>query len=354
MALWPTKKGQDESPDMPSADNPHEEAGQLQQLTRRLGELGQLLDQANEQVAAYLLRRESTAAAGNAQNSPAAALTERLDALAEKIDQLGTAAGETPVASPASAVAVKEDIEAALRPLREKTEEIEKTLKSLGRRPDPEPSQQVLSSALGQINDGINAHHQTVAGVINQVRQQLDQVRLQLDGGIRHIAELLRPPEPEEEPDTSPAGSNDWQRAILGSQLAGVSELAYQRQQLLDGVLAGEKAARALVGQLLVFRSAAAEKMPPLLKEIGEAYYRWQPKAESGSNPMEEALAAWLKKTCDEAGIGNTIELVHPGERFDSTRHTASQRGVEITQVLGWIVLRDNGRVYTKAAVAVR
>jgi len=354
MALWPTKRVQDESPDMPSADKLNEETGQLQQLTRRLGELGQLLDQANEQVAAYLLRRESTAAAGNVENSPTTALTERLDALAEKIDQLGSVGGETPAASPRAAAAVKEDIEAALRPLREKTEEIEKAVKSLGRRPDAEPSQAALAPVLGQINDGINAHHEAVAGVINQVRQQLDQVCRQLDGGIRHIAELLRPPEPEEEPDTSPAGNSDWQRAILGKQLAGVSELAYQRQQLLDGVLAGEKAACALVGQLLVFRSAAAEKMPPLLKEIGEAYYRWQPKAEPGSNPMEEALAGWLKRTCDEAGIGNTIELVHPGERFDSTRHTASQRGVEITQVLGWIVLRDNGRVYTKAAVAAR
>ena len=52
--------------------------------------------------------------------------------------------------------------------------------------------------------------------------------------------------------------------------------------------------------------------------------------------------------------MSNTIELVHPGERFDSTRHNASQRGVEITQVLGWIVLRDNGKVYTKASVAVK
>jgi len=71
---------------------------------------------------------------------------------------------------------------------------------------------------------------------------------------------------------------------------------------------------------------------------------------------METALAAWLKETCAEAGIANIIELGNPGERFDSTRHTASTRGggVEITEVLGWIVLRDNGKVYTKATVAVR
>ena len=52
--------------------------------------------------------------------------------------------------------------------------------------------------------------------------------------------------------------------------------------------------------------------------------------------------------------MSNTIELVHPGQRFDSMRHNAAERGVEITQVFGWIVLRDNGKVYTKASVAVK
>ena len=96
------------------------------------------------------------------------------------------------------------------------------------------------------------------------------------------------------------------------------------------------------------------DKMPPLLKDIGEAYYRWQPKSRPGSDRMEEALVAWLKETMQDAGIANTIEVVQPGERFDSTRHTASTRGVEITEVHGWVVLRDNGKVYTKASVAVR
>ena len=35
--------------------------------------------------------------------------------------------------------------------------------------------------------------------------------------------------------------------------------------------------------------------MAPLLKEIGEAYYRWQPKQPPGSSPMEVALVQWLK-----------------------------------------------------------
>ena len=110
---------------------------------------------------------------------------------------------------------------------------------------------------------------------------------------------------------------------------------------------------RAIAAGLACFQSASAERLPKLLKEIGEAYYAWQPKRVPGANPLEEALTAWLQRTCEAAGIANTIELVHPGERFDATRHNASSRGVEIAEVYGWIVLRDNGKVYTKANVAV-
>ena len=119
-------------------------------------------------------------------------------------------------------------------------------------------------------------------------------------------------------------------------------------------MLEGNAGACALAGQLLVFQSAPPERLPQLLKDVGEAFYRWQPKKTPGTNPMEEAVVAWLQRSCENAGINNTIEPVHPGERFDSTRHNATSRGVEITEVRGWIVLRDNGRVYTKATVAVR
>ena len=148
--------------------------------------------------------------------------------------------------------------------------------------------------------------------------------------------------------------AGDWQEAILGRELAEQPGLDRQRQRLLSGFLQGEPAACALIGQLLVFRSSPAEKMPTLLKEIGEAYYRFNPRTSSRPDEMENTLVAWLQHACEQAGMSNTIELVHPGQRFDSMRHNASERGVEITQVFGWIVLRDNGKVYTKAAVAVK
>jgi hypothetical protein len=179
-------------------------------------------------------------------------------------------------------------------------------------------------------------------------------VQTQLDGGFQEIARLLCPPEPVAEPQPAPRVTGDWERAIVGPGLAANAGLAFQRQQLVTGVLDGDAGACALAGQLLVFQSAPAERLPQLLKDIGEAYYRWQPKTRAASNPMEEALVAWLRQCCDLAGISNTIELVHPGERFDAARHNAASRGVEITAVHGWIVLRDNGKVYMKAAVDVR
>jgi hypothetical protein len=151
-----------------------------------------------------------------------------------------------------------------------------------------------------------------------------------------------------------PTAAADWQRAILGRELAEYPGLEAERRQLFAGFLRGEPAACGLAGQLLLFQSASAERMPPLLKDIGEAYYRWQPKTQSRPGILEQALVRSLQRTCEAAGIANTIELVGPGERFDSTRHNASMRGVEITEVHGWVVLRDNGKVYTKAAVSVK
>jgi hypothetical protein len=169
----------------------------------------------------------------------------------------------------------------------------------------------------------------------------------------RDFAEPAPAPKPVKAAAPVAAGGN-WQQAILGPELIAQPSLEPHRQRLFDGMLAGEPAACALAGQLLLFQSAAPEKMAPLLRDIGEAYYRWQPKRMPGALPMETALVQWLKRRCETTGIANQIELVSPGERFDALRHHATTRGVEITEVHGWVVLRDNGKVYTKAAVAVK
>ena len=143
-----------------------------------------------------------------------------------------------------------------------------------------------------------------------------------------------------------------WLHSLLGSELCADERLTESVNWLESSVLSNNADAQLLIGQLLVFRCASSDRKPPLLKEVGEAFYRCFPKVRDEPNLFEEVLAEWLRRQCVEAGLPNSIELVHPGERFDSTKHAPVERGgVEIVSVLGWIVLRDGGRIYSKAAV---
>ena len=309
---------------------------ELEHLTGQLGKLGELLAQAKEQIAAYLIRRESRAPAGDAGHQTTGALGQRIAELAEKVDKLAAASSlaGAPTASPAEGVPGEHGPQAALQPLQEQLDRLEAGVKRLS---------EASSGAAG--GDGV-----TNMAILEALRQ----LQVQLDGGLRQLTDLLAPPEEAPDATAAPPTSAQWEQVVVGPALAANPALAFQRRQLLDGVLEGQAGACALAGQLLVFQSAPVERLPQLLKDIGEAFYRWQPKTSPGTNPMEQTLADWLQRSCETAGIYNTIELVHPGERFDSTRHTATSRGVEITEVRGWIVLRDNGRVYTKATVEVR
>jgi hypothetical protein len=315
MALWAKKEG--DTSDVEPLDA--SKAGDLEQLSATLDQFGQMLQAANRQVTEYLLRRESDSAAQQpAAPTPDADLLrpigEKLDQLAEKIDQLEPAGqGKTSDAEPSST-------------------------------PAPADNSEVLA-AVGQLHQQVTEQRQALDGALGHIWQRIDT-------GLRELTERLASPE-EDQTDHAPSTA-ELQQAILGPQLTGRGELAEQREQLIADLLAGNDGARALAGQLLVFRATPPERMAQMLRDIGDAYYRWQPKTSPGTQPLEGALAQWVTAQCDEAGIGNRIELVDPGERFDAARHNATGRGVEITQVLGWLVLRDNGRVYTKANVAVR
>jgi hypothetical protein len=326
MAFPWSKDDLDDSgiPELPAAAGADPPAG-LVQLVERLDKLGTELGQANRELAGYLARRESSAQASPAAPAepPPIGVAEKLESLIARFEQL---IAKVPREAPAPAIPAVPDgqaIAAALKPVEDKI---------------------VL----------VGKH----AAAQNQAIAQLQEL---VNRGFKYLADQLAPKEAKPEqpavaaaPQPAAGGNRPWEEAILGPDLAAVAAIAPARQQLIGGVLSGDPAARALSGQLLLFRSAPVERLAPLLKDVGEAYYRWQPKTKAVSNPVEEALAAWLQRTCEAAGIHNSIELVNPGERFDSLRHNASSRGVEITEVLGWVVLRDNGKVYTKAAVAVR
>ena len=336
MALWPGKKDDDEG-EIP------EDADPLEHLTSHLRNLGRMLNQANDQVTAYLLERESKSDTGEPDRGVLSMLGQKIDTLADRIAASGA---ETSDEKPAAGAFDSSILDALVRPLQELLGKIDAKLSAMAGQ-DAGDSQPAVDPTITQIRDTLNQQFAAMSEGIQYLQQRLD-------AGMQYLAEQLAPEQPDEATPTPPAGMLDWQYALLGSDLAEISGLEIHRQQLLEGVLQGNEGACALVGQLLTFRSAMTDKMPPLLKDLGEAYYRWSPKTRPGSDPMETALVGWLKETMQDAGIANTIEVVHPGERFDSTRHNAATRGVEITEVRGWIVLRDNGKVYTKATVVVQ
>jgi len=155
-------------------------------------------------------------------------------------------------------------------------------------------------------------------------------------------------------PATKASDDSSWEAVFFGRDLASAPQLARERQELVRDLRSGEPEAQALIGLLLFFRGSAAEKMPVLLKDIGEAWYRWRPGSSHGDDPLRQSLIRWLEGQCDSHGANNRIELVRPGDRFDSKKHNAKDPGVEVAEVHGWVVLRDNGKIYTKANVVVR
>jgi hypothetical protein len=146
-----------------------------------------------------------------------------------------------------------------------------------------------------------------------------------------------------------------WEHILLDDDLLTNPGLTDGRRQFLQDVTDGDPAARTLAGYLLIVRAAAHQDLPEMLRHVGEAYYRWHPRtSHTAEDPWEEALANWLNRLLERAGLPNAIQLVRPGERFDNARHNASSRGFEIVAVHGWVVLRDRTKVYTRANVTVK
>ena len=144
--------------------------------------------------------------------------------------------------------------------------------------------------------------------------------------------------------------AREFSLALLGPL---ANEPAMDAEELLADLSRGDIAAQAFVGQLLLARSSDSIQLAPLLKDLGEAYYRWRPRRSAEFHPSELVLAQWLVDHLAEVGLTNKIELVRIGDRFDQSRHRAEERGVEVIAVHGWVVLRENGKVYTKASVSV-
>lgn len=318
---WPSKKGTGDM-DLPQKTLPASEPPQAK--AHPLEKAAELLGRANEQIATYLIHESSKATGLNGE--ALRSLEKKLSLVAETLERMESRMTGLPQGVPLSASSAGLATSAL--------EELRDAVQQQG---------SMVSTALAQLQTQIQSEFQEMARLVSPLGD-----RLQVLAGRQSL------PWEESASRSTPPSNTAWERVILGPDLTATSALAVERQSLVDGILRGDPGACSLGGQLLVFQSSPAERLPQLLKDIGEAYYHWQPKRRPGTTPLEEALAQWLQRRCEEAGLANTIELVHPGERFDVSRHHAVSRGVEITEVHGWIVLRDNGKVYTKAMVSVR
>lgn len=158
-------------------------------------------------------------------------------------------------------------------------------------------------------------------------------------------------PTPTGIPVTGGAGAGNWSQIVFGPEGASNPAVAYLSGRLLSEVYAGDNDGQGLVGQLMDFRSANSERKLRMLKDVGEAFYRWKP---TGDERLRDALIAWVHALLEREGIPNRITIAQVGDRYDMQAHNAKERGVEVAEVYGWVVLRDNGKVYSKANVSVR
>ncbi len=143
----------------------------------------------------------------------------------------------------------------------------------------------------------------------------------------------------------------NWSRILFGENLHAGQSISHLSGSLLADVYAGDNSAVGLAGQVMTFRTGTAEQKARLLKEVGEAFYGWKPQ---GDESLLQPLIDWVHAELDAVQLGNRIMVVQVGDRYDMQRHNAKQAGVEVAEVYGWIVLRDNGKVFSKANVAVK
>ncbi len=146
----------------------------------------------------------------------------------------------------------------------------------------------------------------------------------------------------------------NWPASVFGESLNNDPGSECDRRELLAGLMRGDLAALDLIGRLWIWRASRPESLPPLLKEVGESFYRWSVEAGHQVVALRGALITWLEQTAADAGLRHRIELANVGDRFDRGRHNAPEPGLELTAVHGWVVVRDNGSVYTKALVTAR
>ncbi|MBI5760751.1 MAG: hypothetical protein HZA46_19705, partial [Planctomycetales bacterium] len=217
------------------APEDHDDVAALQSLQRDFQKLSRRFDQAGDELARYLSGRRTSGSAGESVEFAivAEAWTKRLDELASRLDR----------------------IESSLQEKHELT---------------PEALEPIVS-ACRQIGKMLQKGFE-------EQQTRMERVRSELNACLNQIQQQLTPP-PTDPAESSPA-ADVWRTALFGEALAADADLATRLDGVCDNVISGDSAASTLVGQLLIYRHAATERRPQLLKDLGEAYYRCFPKTE--------------------------------------------------------------------------
>lgn len=188
--------------------------------------------------------------------------------------------------------------------------------------------------------------------VAPEVEQPTQATRSAVQEPLAAVAAAPPKPVQRAEPIAVRGGEGaNWSGIVFGENVHVDSTISHLSGSLLADVYQGDQQAIALAGQLMAFRTGTAEQKARLLKEVGESFYAWKP---HGDEDLLQALIAWVHNELDAVQLGNRIQVVQVGDRYDMQRHHAKQAGVEVADVFGWIVLRDNGKVFSKASVAVK
>ncbi len=340
-----------------SANGSGNTTANLSEIASSLDKINGLMDEAKKQLTNHLLQEEKKACAAPAASAPVdlSPLKTMIQSVLTRLDEMGSKIGQSSGSAAAAGApnpnaAAKQDVAEAVTHVS-------------GLFDTQNHNLQVAFNALdSKITDAVNYLVANLKGSAAPAQP----------AATASVVEAPKPaPAPQPEPQPAPQqhapviqtmvnkvtggiSRDQLMKIILGQDLCAIGSLSVYRDELLDGFLRGDRASAGLIGAMIEFQSSTPERMPRLLQDIGEAYYRWHPKRGQGADPFERALAQNVCALCEANGIKNTIELVETGQRFDSGRHNSNSRGVEITEVKGWVVLRDNGKVYTRAAVEVQ
>lgn len=183
----------------------------------------------------------------------------------------------------------------------------------------------------------------------------LEQVLKRLESIEEGVSALREAPNVEEESDTfvePPPMVEPLASVLMGDALRADKTLTPVWEQLTSQVLVGESTACQLGAFLMLFHRGALEECHKWIQAIGESWYRW---AGEENGEAKQALINWLNQECVRRNVPLRVEEVRSGVRFDSDRHIAvGQPGRDVYGVQGWLVLREDKSIFSKALVDSR